>query len=254
MRLCAALIAAFALAGGNECSAEDGAVAALRERLSPHYSSLAAGAGIQLQPNTPLWERSLEATIQATVQAMDRAVAADRVPRSFAMPTFGMEPTILRAELFYALEDYYRSNEPKRGDVVLFKNPKEGLSYVRRIIGMPGERFQLVEGIPTIDGVPARRERLGIFVDAGSRKTLARFAEQLPDTPAYEIATAPLKPRSGDTDRITLPDRTYYLMGDNRDDIAPGVALVAREHILDRPEIIWLSKDLSRIGKPIQPR
>ena len=105
MRLPAALAAAVCLLCAHDAPAEDGAAAALRERLRPHYTSLAAGAGIQLQPNTPLWERSLDATVKATVQVMDHAVALNRVPRSFAMPTFGMEPTILRAELFYALEE-----------------------------------------------------------------------------------------------------------------------------------------------------
>ena len=252
----AALIAAFGLLGAAEASAADGAETALRSRLRPHYTTLAARAGIELLPNTPLWERSLDATVRATVTAMDQAVAMNRVPRSFTMPTFGMEPTILKGELFYALEDYYRTAVPQRGDIVLYKIPRKGLSYVRRVVALPGETVQLVEGVPHVNGTPAARERLGIFVDSGSKRPLARFRESIQGGPAYEIVADADRPRLGTIEKTVLGDGIYFVLGDNREEIAdtaiPELSLVPRDNIVDRPQIVWLSKDLSRIGKTLQ--
>jgi signal peptidase I len=189
---------------------------------------------------------------------MDQAVALNSVPRSFAMPTFGMEPTILRAELFYALEEYYRSTEPKRGDVVLYKVPQQGLSYVRRVVALPGETVQLVRGLPQINGIPAERERVGIFVESGGRKSLARFRERIKAAPAYEIVADAEMPRLTRMDPIVLDAGTYFVLGDNREELPDAavaeLGLVPRINIVDRPEVIWLSKDLSRIGRAIQPR
>src|SRR3978361_889229 len=58
--------------------------------------------------------------------------------------------------------------EPARGDVVVFRLPKDGVTdYVKRVVGLPGDRIQVKEGIIYINDTPVKRERLDDFVGGG---------------------------------------------------------------------------------------
>ena len=81
--------------------------------------------------------------------------------------------------------------EPKRGDVVVFRLPKdERTDYVKRVVGLPGERIQMKDGLLYINAVPVAREPLADYVgDAcgtGSAAMMKRWRETLPNGVSYE--------------------------------------------------------------------
>src|SRR5437868_6728585 len=77
------------------------------------------------------------------------------------------------------------SSTPERGDVVVFRLPKDDTTdYIKRVIGLPGDRIQMIEGVLNINGVPIKRERIEDFIDTeeGTRTTrVKRWRETLPN-------------------------------------------------------------------------
>src|SRR3954466_14328309 len=79
-------------------------------------------------------------------------------------------------------------SEPKRGDVVVFRLPREdSTDYIKRVIGLPGDRIQMIRGVLHINGEPVKRERIDDFLDdEGGRTTrVRRFRETLPNGVVY---------------------------------------------------------------------
>src|ERR671934_2761040 len=65
-------------------------------------------------------------------------------------------------------------SEPKRGDVVVFRLPTDdSVDYIKRVIGLPGDRIQMIEGVLHINGQPVKRERIDDFIETeeGARPT-----------------------------------------------------------------------------------
>src|SRR5579859_3950814 len=83
-------------------------------------------------------------------------------------------------------------SEPARGDIVVFRLPKDdSTDYIKRVIGLPGDRIQMKEGLLHINDVPVKRERLSDFVGedpCGSDATarVKRWKETLPNSVTYE--------------------------------------------------------------------
>src|SRR5918994_3564090 len=82
------------------------------------------------------------------------------------------------------------TGEPKRGDVVVFKLPKDNSTdYIKRVIGLPGDRIQMLGGVLHINGEPVRRERVGDYISDepdGRRQRVRRWRETLPNGVSYE--------------------------------------------------------------------
>ena len=162
------------------------------------------------------------------------------------------------------------SNLPERGDIVVFRYPgSEEEDYVKRVIGLPGDRIEVRDGIVILNGRPVQRQRVADYLmpisanspcrgrgatrevngAEGRACAFPRFRETLPGGRSYEVLD---QVTDGDTDifgPIIVPEGHLFVMGDNRDDSADsrvpveenGVGLLPMDRVLGRATIAFWS-------------
>lgn len=163
------------------------------------------------------------------------------------------------------------ASPPQRGDVVIFKQPPlKELDYIKRVIGLPGDRVQMVNGQLYLNGAPIPRQRLSDFeieitpntqcysLQFVSRRSdgtdvcrYPRYRETLPGGRHYEVLD--LGPREMDnTPPVVVPAGHLFLMGDNRDNSEDsrfpaepgrGIGLVPMDNLVGRASIVMWSTD-----------
>jgi signal peptidase I len=138
---------------------------------------------------------------------------------------------------------------PERGDVVVFRLPKDdSTDYIKRVIGLPGDSIQVIDGVVNINGKPIKRERTEDFVDEeeGRRAThVHRWRETLPNGVVYTTLDLPYNLQADNTEVFHVPPGNYFMMGDNRhnstDSRFPQVGYVPLENIVGRAQVIFFS-------------
>jgi signal peptidase I len=146
------------------------------------------------------------------------------------------------------------SAPPERGDVVVFRLPaRPWEDYIKRIVGLPGDRIQMIDGLLHINGAPVKLERVEDWVtkdDYGYDARVPRFRETLPNGVSHYILDAdPDKDGADNTQEFVVPAGHYFMMGDNRDHsndsrmADSGVGMVPEENIVGRADIIFFSTD-----------
>ena len=126
----------------------------------------------------------------------------------FDIPASSMMPTLLVGDYFFVSKYAYGythysipfsprlfsgrllASEPQRGDVIVFRLPKDGTTdYVKRIVGLPGDRIQMIDGVLQINGQPVKHERIDDFVteEYGAAKRIKRYRETLPNGVSYTV-------------------------------------------------------------------
>lgn len=118
------------------------------------------------------------------------------------------------------------SAEPKQGDVAVFKWPGDNSTdYIKRVIGLPGDRVQVIAGVLHINGLAVKREFIADmdfqYYDprlSGQARFLGKkYRETLPSGVSHFILEATDSGRADNTAEITVPAGAYFMMGDNRD-------------------------------------
>ncbi len=141
---------------------------------------------------------------------------------------------------------------PQRGDVIVFRVPSNPrIDYIKRVIGLPGDRIQLKEGIVYINGKPLPREPLDNFADdeiKTSIKSIPRLSETLPEGKTITILKERREGMADNTPVYEVPPAHYFFMGDNRDNSRDSrylreVGYVPEENLVGRAEIIFFSSD-----------
>ena len=143
-------------------------------------------------------------------------------------------------------------SQPERGDIVVFKLPANPrVDYIKRVIGLPGDRIQMKDGVLYINGKKVRRERLPDEVitkgpHAGLR--LRRYRETLPNGRSYVIYDMFDNAPADNTQEYVVPPGHYFMMGDNRDNSTDSrfldqVGYVPYENIVGEAKIIFFSHD-----------
>ena len=142
---------------------------------------------------------------------------------------------------------------PERGDVAVFRQPQnESVAFIKRIVGLPGDRIQVTDGVLRINDVAINRIRKG-FATASDGYNVIRFAvyqETLPNGKSYLI-----QERSDDDDVLDntnvflVPEGHYFMMGDNRDNSrdsrTTSVGMVPAENLIGRAERLFFSHNSS---------
>ncbi|MEP1931077.1 MAG: signal peptidase I [Roseibium sp.] len=141
-------------------------------------------------------------------------------------------------------------SDPERGDVAVFKLPSDtSIDYIKRVIGLPGDTVQVIDGIVQINGEPVKREQIDDYIEqsaSGAVRRVPRFRETLPNGVSYE--TLDLTPRGqlDNTREYKIPEGHYFMMGDNRDNsidsrVLSRVGYVPYENFIGRAEILFFS-------------
>lgn len=140
-------------------------------------------------------------------------------------------------------------SEPKRGDIAVFRRPKKvDVDYIKRIIGLPGDRIQVIEGILYINGKPIMRDFRNVETidDDGNISMYKRYIETLPNGVQYYIYEISDGSRFDNTQIYTVPPGHYFAMGDNRDSSLDSRALedvgfIPAENLIGRAWFIFFS-------------
>jgi signal peptidase I len=143
---------------------------------------------------------------------------------------------------------------PERGDVIVFRLPRDpSTTYVKRLIGLPGDRIQMREGRLYINGAIVARRVVGAYVDeVGGRSVPATlYVETLPNGREHEIVEISDVEQHDDTPIFVVPPKHYFMMGDNRDNSLDsriavadgGVGFVPQDNLVARADMVLLSRD-----------
>jgi signal peptidase I len=140
--------------------------------------------------------------------------------------------------------------EPKRGDVVVFKLPRDNeTDYIKRVIGLPGDEIQMLHGVLNINGEPIKKEKIEDVTledPSGRKRTVARYRETLPNGVSYPVLDLIQEGIGDNTEIYKVPENHFFMMGDNRDNSTDSrflseVGYVPFENLVGRAEIIFFS-------------
>jgi signal peptidase I len=139
---------------------------------------------------------------------------------------------------------------PERGDVAVFKLPTDTeIDYIKRVIGLPGDRIQMRDGVLYINDVAVKKERIEDYVDQDSEFAgvpVPQYVETLPNGVSYRVLDSTPVGGLDNTEVYTVPADHYFMMGDNRDNstdsrVLDHVGYVPVENFVGRADILFFS-------------
>ena len=145
----------------------------------------------------------------------------------------------------------FLSREPQRGDVVVFKFPQDNSTdFIKRLIGLPGDRIQMRNDILYLNDKPVLRERVSDYVGPldGVDGHWQQYRETLPDGKSYVTLDKESDGPLDNTQTFVVPPNHYFMMGDNRDnsdDSRAEVGYVPAENLEGKAEFRFFSIDNS---------
>lgn len=184
--------------------------------------------------------------------------------KPYQIPAASMQPTLQVGDYVMTWHGYFADHPPQPGDLVVFKLPRDNTTdYVKRIVGLPGQRIQMRSGRLYIDDAIVARERLYYLPaePALDRRTpVIEYVETLPNGVSYRIYEVGDAGPLDDTPVFAVPPGHVFVLGDNRDnsidsrtaDGSLAVGFVPFANLRDRPRVIFWSRDRSRLG--LMPR
>ena len=189
----------------------------------------------------------------------------------FTIPSASMEPNLYQGDYIIVSKYSYGysrhsipfsppifsgrilDHAPQRGDIVVFKLPRDGhTDYVKRVIGLPGDHIQMRQGLLYLNGRQVPRVFSGTTKEDsgyGFIREIARYKETLPGGRSFMTNDFGTDGELDNTDVYVVPERHYFMMGDNRDNSsdsrvppeAGGVGYVPAENLVGKAQIILLS-------------
>jgi signal peptidase I len=185
----------------------------------------------------------------------------------YDVPTGSMKPTILEGDRVFVNKLAYdlkvpftcwhiaQWSDPKRGDIVTFPSPKDGVRLVKRVIGLPGDLISMQENKLTVNGKPVTYDQLSdrVFdqIPAYQRSQFRFFQEHLPQKD-HVVMSIPDRMAMRTFPPVQVPAGKYFMMGDNRDDSGDSryFGFVDRAQIMGKATAIAMSLDHNHYFMP----
>ena len=192
------------------------------------------------------------------------------IPAGSMMPTLKVGDYVFVSKFPYGYSRYSFYNlipfsgrifpaEPERGDVVVFKLPRDNSTdYIKRVIGLPGDQITVRGGVLFINGKQVPRRHIDDFVgreDAGPTWPIPAYEETLPNGVKYTVLVAEPNGTFENIGPYKVPPGHYFMMGDNRDNSSdsrvPGVGYVPFENLIGRAALLY-STSPDRFGTTVR--
>jgi signal peptidase I len=206
-------------------------------------------------------------TVSVIVQALLLAVIIRTfLFQPFSIPSGSMRPTLLEGDYLFVSKYAYGyshhsfpfsprlfsgriwSGVPERGDVLVFKFPPDPkLDYIKRVIGLPGDKVQMRAGVLFINNMPVKREKTGEIDNFDITEEIDPvdvYKETLPNGVSYDTLDIKDNLNGEDTREWLVPDGHYFMMGDNRNNSSDSrftVGFVPAENLVGRATLVFFS-------------
>ena len=203
-------------------------------------SRRATPVAVGTQKRSKVDKGGLGETVKVILQALLLAlVVRTLLFQPFNIPSGSMKPTLLVGDYIFVSKFSYGysrysaplglplfdgrifGDAPARGDVAVFKLPTDpSIDYVKRVIGLPGDRIQMKKSVLYINGEAVPKVRVEDFSEttwSGGIEAVERYIETLPNGVSYEVLDLTPNGISDNTREYVVPPGHYFMMGDNRD-------------------------------------
>lgn len=186
--------------------------------------------------------------------------------QAFFIPSSSMEPTLLVGDRIFVSKFSYGYSkhsfpfslplinervlfsEPELGDIIVFKTPENlRIDYIKRLVGLPGDKIQMIDGILHINDIPVKRKKIRSetkLINNGQIRNVLVYEETLPNNISYETFDMG-NTRADNTSEIFIPEDSYFFMGDNRDNSKDSrfVGSVPKNNLVGKAQIIFFATE-----------
>lgn len=215
----------------------------------------AAASGEAEEPALPIlveYARSFFPVFLVVLLLRSFLVEPFRIPSGSMMPNLLIGDFILVNKFTYGVRlpvlnnKIIEINAPERGDVVVFRYPKDpSVDYIKRVIGLPGDHIAYIDKTVYINGKPASQELLGNYQGEGVSMNMSgtSLRSEKGDKQQYQILIDLNKATVGG--EVWVPEGQYFVMGDNRDNSNDSRfwGTVPEENLVGRAFMIWMNWD-----------
>jgi len=184
-----------------------------------------------------------------------------RIPSGSMMPTLLVGDFILVNKFSYGFRlpvinlKVFEIGEPQRGDVVVFRYPKNpSIPFIKRVVGLPGDmlEYNYATKMLYINGEPVTQTSKGRYIGVGAGSNMTGREQRLEYLPGAEhaILVLPEKTSYAPIKEWIIPEHEYFVFGDNRDNSKDSRfwGTVPEENLIGKAFFIWMNWDLKNGG------